>query len=113
MCKVKEILEKQLQLLSERSKEIVRSDYNGDELPLLTDTMIKLAVILEPEIQSEFFPVAPLPLSERLTVADTEALAIGRRERKRRATEEAQQSWNTLREQLIQQQEENLRNQQI
>lgn len=49
MCKVKEILEKQLQLLSERSKEIVRSGCNGDELPLLTDTMIKLAVILEPE----------------------------------------------------------------
>lgn len=52
-AEVREILEKQLQLLSERSKEIVRSGRNGDELPLLTDTMIQLAVILEPETQSD------------------------------------------------------------
>lgn len=53
MCKVKEILEKQLQLLSERSKEIVHGGCDGDELPLLTETMIKLAVILEPKMQSD------------------------------------------------------------
>lgn len=112
MGQTKEILEKQLQLLSERSHQIANNTERGKELPLLTDVMIKLAVILEPEIQSELFPVAPLPLSERLTIADTEALAIGRRELTRRATEEAQRSWNDLREQLNQQQEENLRNRQ-
>jgi len=112
MSKTKEILEKQLQLLSERSSRIVNDVEGGKELPLLTDTMVMLAVILEPEIQSEFFPVAPLPLSERLTIADMEALATGRRERERRKTEEARQEWNALREQLIRQQEENLRNRQ-
>ena len=112
MGATKEILEKQLQLLSERSHQIANNTERGKELPLLTDVMIKLAVILEPEIQSELFPVAPLPLSERLTIADTEALAIGRRELTRRATVEAQQSWNALRGQLIQQQEENLRTRQ-
>lgn len=99
----KEILEKQLQLLSERSITARVSD-----LVPLTEQMIKLAVILEPEIQSGLFPLSPLPLSERLTVADMEALVIGRRERERQQVEEAQRSWNDLREQLIQQQEENL-----
>ena len=108
MNKAKEILGKQLQLLAEESQSIQSSS----DLVSLTDTMIKLAVILEPEIQSELYPVVPLPLSERLTIADMEALAIGRRERERRETVEAQQSWNALREQLIQQQEENLRTRQ-
>ena len=108
MDKVKEILGKQLQLLSERS--VKESD--AEDLSTLTDTMIKLAVILEPEIQSELFPVVPLPISERLTIADMDALAIGRRERERRKTEETQRSWNDLREQLIRQQEENLRTRQ-
>lgn len=52
-AEVREILEKQLQLLSERSHQIANNTERGKELPLLTDAMIKLAVILEPEIQSE------------------------------------------------------------
>lgn len=112
MSKTKETLEKQLQLLSEWSQRVVHDTENGSELPALTEQMIKLAAILEPEIQSELVPFAPLPLSERLTIADMEALAIGRRERERRKTEEARQEWNALREQLIRQQEENLRNRQ-
>lgn len=52
-AEVREILEKQLQLLSERSHQIANNTERGKELPLLTEAMIKLAVILEPEIQSE------------------------------------------------------------
>ena len=103
---IKDTLKKQMQILSERS---VRE--NGEYLAPITEQMIKLAIILEPEIQSELFPVVPLPLSERLTIADMEALVIGKRERERQRVAEAQQSWNNLREQLIQQQEENLQNQ--
>ena len=105
MNTTKEILERQLQLLADRSVSA-----NDSDLVSITEQMIKLAVILEPEIQSELFPVVPLPLSERLTVADTEALAIGRRERERRQIAEAQQSWNDLAVKLNQQQEESLRN---
>ena len=53
MGATKEILEKQLQLLSERSHHIVHGTDGGSDLVALTDAMIKLAAILEPEIQSE------------------------------------------------------------
>lgn len=106
MKKTKKILGEQLKLIARRSVSA-----NDSDLVSLTEQMIKLAVILEPEIQSELFPVVPLPLSERLTVADTEALAIGRRERERRQIEAAKKSWNNLRERLIQQQEESPQNQ--
>ena len=45
-AEVREILEKQLQLLSERSHQIANNTERGKELPLLTEAMIKLAVIL-------------------------------------------------------------------
>lgn len=106
MNTTKGILKRQLQLLADRSVHA-----NDSDLVAVTEQMIKLAVILEPEIQSELYPVAPLPLSERLTAADTEALAIGRRELARRQIAEAQQSWNDLAVKLNQQQEENLQSQ--
>lgn len=62
---IRDTFKKQMQILAERS---IRE--NGEYLASITEQMIKLAIILEPEIQSELFPVVPLPLSERLTIAD-------------------------------------------
>lgn len=53
MSKTKEILERQLKLLSEQSSRIVNDVEVGKELPALTNAMIGVALILEPEMQNE------------------------------------------------------------
>ena len=52
-AQIKETLEKQLELLSERSVKT-----SGKELADLTNEMIKLAAILSPEVQSQSFYAA-------------------------------------------------------
>lgn len=51
MATIKETLEKQFELLAERSKQTY-----GQELASLTEQMINLAVVLDSDLQSQLLP---------------------------------------------------------
>lgn len=95
--KVKETLEKQLQLLSERSKQIIEQGNAADnELKTLTNQMIQLALILDPVLQSQSASAAYFPFVGHLSMSDLEELAQARRERARRELAEAKQFYKNL-----------------
>lgn len=77
-AQIKETLEKQFELLSERSKET-----SGKELADLTNTMINLAAILLPEFQSQSFYAASInhPYVVQLPIKDLIELYVARAER--------------------------------
>ena len=77
-AQIKETLEKQFELLSERSKET-----SGKELADLTNTMINLAAILLPEFQSQSFCAASInhPYVVQLPIKDLVELYVARAER--------------------------------
>lgn len=88
---VKETLEKQMKLLSERSGKAV-----GGELNSYTEQIINLAKILDPELRSQSCAEAPLPFVGHLSMSDLEALAKARHEWLRQSIEETQQFYKKL-----------------
>ena len=75
MRKIKKTLEKQLQLLSERS---MKCD-NNHEIVELTTQMTELAILLDSELRNQFFDAAPSRLpSAALTVKDLADMIAGR-----------------------------------
>lgn len=81
---VKETLEKQLKLLSERSEKAV-----GNEVAIYTEQIVKLANLLDPELRNRPYveALSRLPLAT-LTMSDLEEIAVARKEKIRRADEE-------------------------
>lgn len=78
---IKTMLEKQLQLLSERSEKAV-----GDELNSYTEQIINLAKLLDPELRNQPYveALSRLP-SATLTMSDLEEIMVARKEKLRRA----------------------------
>ena len=91
MDKTKETLEKQLQLLYERS-----SNAESGTLIQLTREMISLALILSPELQNRLACAYPYPFVGHLSMSDLEELALARSERARRQLEEDKQFYKRL-----------------
>ena len=80
--KIKETLEKQFDLLAERSTQTY-----GAELANLTDAMINLAVILESDVQNQAFYAASTrhPYVVQLPIEDLLALHVARAEQARQS----------------------------
>ena len=87
---VKETLEKQMKLLSERSHESTAGVIG------YTEQIINLAKILDPELRSQSYAEAPLPFVGHLTMSDLEALAKARHELLRQSVKETQQFYKKL-----------------
>lgn len=98
---VKETLEKQMKLLSERSAEL--PTYSTTTiLCSYTEQIINLAKILDPELRSQSCAEAPLPFVGHLSMSDLEALAKVRHEWVRQSIEETQQFYKDLQSQSSQ-----------
>ena len=93
---VKETLEKQMKLLSERSHESTAGVIG------YTEQIISLAKILDPELRSQSCAAAPLPFVGHLSMSDLEALAKARHEWLRQSIEETQQFYKDLQSQSSQ-----------
>lgn len=81
---IKAVLEKQLQIFSDRSEKACCS-----ELQIYTEQIINLVKVLDPELRSRPYveELSRLP-SATLTMSDLEEIAAARKEKLRRADEE-------------------------
>ena len=86
--KIKETLEKQLDLLSERSSK----SNSVNEIVSLTEQMISLAKIIEPELQCQSVYAATYPYVGHLSMSDLESLALARQLRETKQLE-AERQW--------------------
>ena len=79
--KYKKILEKQLEILSEIPIKVLTYI---DELALLTDKMIDLVMLLDPELRTQFFDTKlSNQLAATLKMSDLEEIAAARKEKSR------------------------------
>ena len=84
---IKNTLEKQLALLSERS---MKSE-SVEEIVSLTEQMTGLAILIDSELRNQFFDAAPSRLpSAALTVKDLADMLVGRSKRYHRLEDDLQ-----------------------